>query len=135
MTSKECKISPHVPISWGELLDKITILEIKQSHARSSSARENISFELRQLESLLGDLLTTNHDIAKLVAELRGVNRLLWNVEDAIRQKEASRDFGQEFIELARSVYLTNDSRARIKRKINEHLNSAIVEEKVYQSY
>ncbi len=127
-------MNPTVPISCGELIDKITILEIKVERLRAPEAVANAAHEL----ALLGDVLATltvAPGLAALRAELAGVNRRLWDVEDAIRRKEAMRVFDAEFVELARSVYRSNDERSRIKRAINELTGSDIIEEKQYVGY
>ncbi len=127
-------MNPTVPISCGELIDKITILEIKVERLRAPEAVANAAHEL----ALLGDVLATltvAPGLAALRAELARVNRRLWDVEDAIRRKEAMRVFDAEFVELARSVYRSNDERSRIKRAINELTGSDIIEEKQYVGY
>jgi len=123
-----------VPISVGELMDKITILEIKSERIVNPSQRENIMRELDALRAVgLGDV--DRAMLERLVAELRRVNARLWDVEDAIRGCDARDDFGAEFIELARTVYRLNDERARIKKAINLASGSRLVEEKSYRSY
>jgi hypothetical protein len=122
---------PLAPVSWGELLDKITILEIKRERIGDPAALRNVAREHDHLCDIAAPV-EGQPDIAPLMARLREVNRLLWDIEDQIRMKEASADFGPEFVQLARSVYKTNDIRAAVKRQINLVLNSAIVEEKSY---
>jgi Family of unknown function (DUF6165) len=127
-------VNPAVPISWGELIDRITILEIKAERLHSASARANAAHEL----ALLRDVelkAKAPPGLAALRAELVQVNRRLWQTEDDIRAKEASKTFDQDFIELARAVYRNNDKRSRIKRAISELLGSDIVEEKQYVDY
>ena len=124
--------TPRVPVSWGELLDKITILEIRLEHLRAPEAIANAQ---RELALLLKALPEPSSALEQLRADLRAVNHRLWDIEDAIRRKEAARSFDAGFIELARSVYHTNDERSRIKREINALLRSDIVEEKQYASY
>ena len=124
--------TPCVPVSWGELLDKITILEIRLEHLR---APEAIAHVRRELALLLAALPEPSAALEGLRADLRAVNHRLWDIEDAIRRKEAVRTFDAGFIELARSVYHTNDERSRIKREINTLLGSDIVEEKHYAGY
>jgi hypothetical protein len=120
---------PSVPVSWGELLDKITILEIKEQRLQSDDARRNAVNELRLLRDVAGGIL----DYADgLLDELRAVNAALWEIEDAIRRCEAARDFGDHFVALARSVYQRNDERAAIKRRLNLALGSELIEEKSY---
>ena len=126
---------PRVPVSWGELVDKKTILEIKVERLRDPQAVANARRELAPLAAALAALAPPPAALAGLEAALREVNRRLWDIEDAIRQKEAARAFDGAFIELARSVYRSNDERARIKREINLLLRSGIVEEKQYARY
>jgi Family of unknown function (DUF6165) len=123
--------APRVPVSWGELIDKITILEIKVERMRAPEAVANARRELEQLRSVLGE----PDGVAAMKDALAAVNRTIWDIEDAIRAKEAAGSFDNEFIELARSVYQNNDERSRIKRAINETLRSAIIEEKQYVRY
>jgi len=123
-----------VPISVGELMDKITILEIKSERIKSPSQLENIVRELEALRAVrLRDIERAMLD--KLSAELKGVNAKLWDVEDAIRDCEARSDFGESFIALARTVYRLNDERSRLKKAINLTSGSRIVEEKSYTSF
>ena len=123
-----------VPISVGELMDKITILEIKSERIKNPSQLENILRELEALRAVrLQDIARTMLD--KLSAELKRVNAKLWDVEDAIRDCEARSDFGEPFIELARMVYQLNDERSRLKKAINLASGSRIVEEKSYRSF
>ena len=122
---------PRVPVSWGELIDKITILEIKVERLRSAEAVTHARRELALLVTVMGQ----RDDLDALKDELAAVNRSLWDIEDAIRAKEAAGAFDAEFIELARAVYHRNDERSRIKRAINEALQSPIIEEKQYVRY
>jgi hypothetical protein len=122
---------PRVPVSWGELIDKITILEIKVERLSSPPAVANAQRELRLLEEVLGP----GGSVGTLKDDLAAVNRTLWDTEDAIRSKEAAGTFDGEFVALARSVYRKNDERSRIKRAINERLQSVIIEEKQYVRY
>jgi len=115
------------PISVGELIDKITILEIKEERIADESKRVNVEKELEALRSIEVPNVSTD-----LVDELREVNRSLWDIEDAIREKERMSEFDERFVELARSVYFTNDRRSRIKRSINEISGSNLIEEKSY---
>lgn len=123
--------SPMVPVSWGEVLDKITILEIKRERIGDPVALGNVAHESDRLMEIAASV-AFRPDVAPLVDRLRGVNRLLWDIEEQIREREALADFGPAFIELARSVYKKNDLRAALKRELNLVLNSAIVEEKSY---
>jgi len=123
-----------VPISVGELMDKITILEIKCERIKNPAQLKNIVHELEALRAVhLGDVDRTMLD--KLSAELKRVNAKLWDVEDAIRDCDARRDFGASFIELARAVYRLNDERSRLKNAINLASGSRLVEEKSYKSF
>jgi hypothetical protein len=123
-----------VPISVGELMDKITILEIKSERIKNPGQLENIARELGALRAVrLGDIDRAMLD--KLSAELKRVNAELWDVEDAIRECEARGDFGDPFIELARAVYRLNDDRARLKKAINLASGSRLIEEKSYKSF
>ena len=127
--------SPQVPISWGELFDKITILQIKLENLTSKNAFENVEQELKKLQSVLTQNGPKTMETIQLEGELRQINQQLWGIEDKIRDKERTNSFDDEFIQLARSVYITNDERSRIKRKINELLGSELVEEKSYAKY
>lgn len=120
------------PISLGELLDKITILQIKTQHLQGT-ALENVKRELDALEITLNNL-QLNIDI-KLVQKLKEVNQKLWQIEDDIRDQERQKKFDDTFIQLARSVYQQNDQRAAIKKEINTTYGSTFIEEKSYQKY
>ena len=124
-----------VPISVGELIDKITILKIKQQKATDSQKLANINRELEELTTTWNQANTTGIDITDLENQLTRVNEDLWDIEDDIRTKEAAKAFDQEFIELARSVYKRNDLRAALKKEINILTGSTLVEEKLYQEY
>jgi hypothetical protein len=124
-------------VSWGELLDKISILEIKLARIGDPAKLRNVGDELSALETAR-DAQPWWRDrpgVEGLTAELKAVNEALWDIEDAIRERERERDFGPRFVELARSVYLTNDRRAALKRSLNEALGSGLVEEKSYSDY
>jgi len=125
----------EVPISVGELVDKVTILEIKSEKIEDAGKRANIGRELDALTGVLAPLIAATPDLAPLKAELRAINETLWRIEDDIRDCERRRDFGTSFVELARSVYQTNDRRAATKRKIDELTGSDLVEEKSYAPY
>lgn len=127
--------TPHVPISWGELIDKITILEIKLERLQAPDAQANARREFDLLNDVLMQLTNPPAELATLSSMLGAVNRRLWVIEDDIRTKEASQSFDAEFIKLARSVYRSNDERSGIKRAINELLGSEIIEEKQYVGY
>ena len=125
----------QVPVSVGEVLDKITILQIKLAHISDAAKRANIRNELDALLPLVtGDAFTTDQ-MQALMAELKSVNEALWDIEDDIREKEAAESFDAEFIRLARAVYVTNDKRAEIKKQINLVTGSALIEEKSYEAY
>jgi hypothetical protein len=124
-----------VPISPGELLDKITILRIKSQRMTDPAKVANVRLELRALEETWGASEYARIDIAADVAALLTVNQRLWVIEDDIRDKERAQAFDAEFIRLARAVYFENDERAAIKRRINTALGSGIVEEKSYRNY
>lgn len=126
---------PCVPVSWGELIDKITILEIKLARLRATDALANARTEHDALAAALTPLGAFPAELERLRADLVTVNTRLWDIEDAIREHEARNDFGAGFITLARSVYQENDLRGRLKREINTLLGSAIVEEKQYAAY
>ena len=124
-----------VPVSYGELIDKITILEIKSERITSAAKLANVRVELEILDATWRANSAARTDIAAERAALRRVNEALWDIEDRIRLKEKAKAFDAEFIELARSVYIRNDERAEIKRTINEKLGSTLVEEKSYEDY
>ena len=124
-----------VPVSWGELLDKISILQIKSERMEDGRKKENVGHELALLEEVRDRQLPAGVELAELLAGLRQANEQLWEIEDRIRVCEKNQQFDQVFIELARSVYTTNDRRAALKYRINILLGSAIVEEKAYAPY
>ncbi len=124
-----------VPVSYGELLDKIAILQIKSERMTDESKLANVRKELSALENSWMAHPAAGHDIVRLRAGLKAVNERLWEIEDDIRVQEKRQAFDAEFIRLARSVYFENDERARIKREINTALGSSFVEEKSYQDY
>ena len=124
-----------VPISPGELLDKITILRIKSERMSDPLKVANVKHELALLEKTWKDSGAGTVDLGNEEANLTLVNEKLWVIEDEIRDEERAKRFGEKFIELARAVYFTNDERAAIKKRINTLLGSTIVEEKSYKSY
>jgi hypothetical protein len=128
-------MNPLVPISWGELIDKITILEIKSERLTSKAALDNVQRELARLAGIAGEAESLEPKLAPLKAELKRVNETLWQVEDDIRAKDAERIFDSDFIALARAVYHNNDKRGELKQKINALLKSDIPEEKQYSKY
>ena len=127
--------SPSVRISWGELLDRITILEIKVQRLKSQAATEKVQHELAILSSAADEILSEQPHLIALKEQLKSVNEVLWDIEDKIRAKEAAKSFDQHFIELARSVYINNDKRGDLKGQINTLLNSDFAETKQYTSY
>ena len=126
---------PLTPISWGELIDKVTILEIKQINIKSLTALANINKELGYLYEIIKGSTGVTELIKEVKQELFNLNKLLWQVEDDIRDKELKKEFDSTFIELARRVYKLNDERAKLKKSINEILNSELVEEKSYKDF
>lgn len=122
-----------IPVSVGELVDKITILEIKTKSVKETGKSKNIENELSKLNLIYADL--RNKKLDSHYEELKTINEKLWNIEDEIRILEKNKNFGTEFIELARSVYITNDKRFDVKSKINSLYDSNIVEEKLYEEY
>ena len=124
-----------IPISPGELLDKITILQIKSERIDDPVKVANVRTELDMLNKVWQESVEADAEIETLSAELKSINEALWDIEDDIRDEERNKRFGERFIELARAVYVTNDERANAKKKVNLHLNSTIVEEKSYQDY
>lgn len=124
-----------VEVAPGELIDKITILEIKAERIADAAKRANVRVELETLAAARDAAIPASDEIARLTADLKAVNEALWQIEDDIRDCEAAGDFGAIFVALARSVYKTNDRRAALKRAINEALGSRLIEEKSYKPY
>ncbi|MFO0998236.1 MAG: DUF6165 family protein [Alphaproteobacteria bacterium] len=124
-----------IPVSPGELIDKITILEIKAQRIQDPVKRDNVRRELSLLTETRDQTIPRSGALERLTADLRVVNERLWDIEDSVRTCERARDFGLAFIELARSVYRLNDRRAIIKRAISESLGSRLVDEKSYAAY
>jgi hypothetical protein len=124
-----------VPVSPGELLDKITILRIKAARILDAAKLANVKTELALLEGTWRDCGCADRGLAQEEHALQRVNEQLWDIEDRIRDKEARQTFDREFIELARAVYVSNDERAAIKKRVNTQLGSRIVEEKSYKQY
>ena len=123
------------PVSFGELLDKIAILQIKSERMKDEAKLANVRKELAALERTWMAHPAAGHDIVRLRAELKAVNERLWEIEDDIRVKEKRQEFDADFIRLARALYFENDERARIKKDINLALGSSYVEEKSYEDY
>lgn len=124
-----------VPMSPGELLDKITILRIKSTRMSDPQKVQNVRLELGALQETWSNSVDASLDIAADIEALQRVNERLWVIEDDLRDKERAQAFDAEFIRLARAVYIENDERAAIKRRINDTLGSSIVEEKSYRPY
>ena len=124
-----------VPVSPGELLDKITILRIKSQRMADPNKLANVRLELDALEATWKNSAYASIDVDGEVRALQAVNERLWTIEDAIRDKERAQVFDAEFVRLARSVYIENDERAAIKRRLNLKLGSSLVEEKSYSNY
>ena len=127
--------TPFIPISWGELFDKITILQIKLENLKYKDALKNVKREYDQLYTIFDKAFFENTIANQLITDLKLINERLWNIEDLIRDKERNKVFDKEFINLARQVYITNDERSRIKRNINKTFGSELVEEKSYADY
>ena len=126
--TKALPSTPNIPVSWGELIDKITILEIK-SEKMTGAARVNVQKELAALSKVAEPAMNM---ISAHKQRLKQINTQLWQIEDQLRQKEAAGEFDGRFIELARSVYRENGARMELKRRINSELHSEFVEEKQY---
>jgi Family of unknown function (DUF6165) len=124
-----------VPVSFGELLDKMTILQIKTERMSDAAKVANVRKELDALSATWAAHPASQVDIAELQAQLKKINEDLWVIEDDIRLKEKAQAFDAEFIRLARAVYFINDDRAKVKKEINLKLGSAYVEEKSYEDY
>ena len=125
----------QVPVSPGEVLDKITILEIKSERISDTGKVANVRTELALLQETWSRSVPADPVIDDLHRQLKEINETLWEIEDDIRDKEREKSFDAGFIELARRVYFTNDQRSRVKKELNLHLGSAIIEEKSYQEY
>ena len=128
-------MSVEVVVSYGELFDKISILEIKKAKAVDPGQRKNIETELDALVRARTAAIPDGDGIDDVMAALKDVNERLWDVEDELRDCERREDFGAAFVEFARSVYRLNDRRAQLKREINTRLGSELIEEKLYQDY
>lgn len=125
----------EVPVSPGEVLDKITILEIKSERMDDPVKVANVRRELELLQATWLNAVVQDETVKRLHAKLKSINEDLWEIEDDIRDKEFVKEFDQAFIDLARSVYVTNDQRANAKKELNLYLGSEIVEEKSYKDY
>lgn len=124
-----------VEVSIGEFLDKLTILQIKSQRIKDQEKLKNINNELKIIERAWANSPFADTDIAAKLSRLKAINEALWDIENRIRIKEAQQKFDDEFIKLARSVYLNNDERAEVKRQLNLKLGSDLVEEKSYADY
>ena len=124
-----------IPVSVGEIMDKITILEIKAERILDAEKLANVTAELDTLRPLVTHDALNTASIKALVAELKDINEALWDIEDDIREREYAKDFGEAFIALARAVYITNDKRAVVKKQINLATGSTLIEEKSYEDY
>ena len=125
----------HVPVSPGEVLDKITILEIKSERMDDPDKIANVKRELELLQASWREHVDEDETVTRIHADLKAINEELWEIEDDIRDKERAREFDEVFISLARAVYVTNDKRANAKKELNVYLGSEIVEEKSYKDY
>ena len=123
-----------IEVAPGELIDKITILEIKLARISDEEKIRNVQRE-HALLTRVADVVSTSPELTMLRSELKQINETLWQIEDDIRERDRRQDFGPDFVRLARAVYRTNDERARVKREINRLLNSTLVEEKAYAPY
>ena len=125
----------NTPISLGELIDKISILQIKKKNIEDIEKQKLINDELTMLDKVLEKVLGNNSDIAEYLLQLIEINTKLWKIEDNIRECERQNKFDKEFIELARGVYFTNDERSKVKLEINKQFGSQIIEVKSYKKY
>ncbi len=121
-----------IEVSNGEIVDKLTIIEIKLKHIQDPAKRKNLQNEYDVLDAAVAQIIKKDHDYYK---ELLKINQELWDIEDTCRDLERAKDFGEEFIKTTRSVYFTNDKRSEVKKQINELTGSSLVEEKSYQKY
>ncbi|MBD34006.1 MAG: hypothetical protein CMN52_00350 [SAR116 cluster bacterium] len=124
-----------IPVSVGEIMDKITILEIKAERILDAEKLANVTAELDTLRPLVTHDALNTASIKALVAELKDINEALWDIEDNVREREYAKDFGEAFIALVRAVYVTNDKRAEVKKQINLATGSTLIEEKSYEDY
>jgi hypothetical protein len=125
--------APLIPVSWGELIDKITILEIKHARLGGEAVLANVGRELEALSAIAAPMLADDETARHLMARLKVLNGVLWDIENGIRAKEAANRFDAEFVELARTIYKRNDERAALKRQLNLQLGSELIEEKNYK--
>jgi hypothetical protein len=127
--------TPRLPVAWGEVFDKLTILAIKHEKISDPSKRANVANEFDAISAIVGDFGQYPDELTGLYDELKAINLRLWDVEDGKRACERTQSFGEDFVALAREVYFGNDKRAALKRQINDLLGSALVEEKSYKAY
>ncbi len=121
-----------IEVSNGEIIDKLTIIEIKLEQIKDEAKLKNLRNEFEVLNDVASKIISKEHEYYR---ELYQINKQLWDIEDRIRELEKARSFEREFVEVARSVYFTNDKRSEVKRKINELTGSALIEEKSYEDY
>jgi hypothetical protein len=126
---------PRILVAWSELIDKITILEIKSERILDAAAVANVRKELALLRKVAAPVLSDGDEILDLLRQLRAINERLWDIENSIRGKEATGEFDRDFIELARAVYKSNDERGAKKREIDRKLVCGLTEEKSYENY
>lgn len=124
-----------MPVSPGEIIDKLTILTLKRRHIHDPGKLANVAHEQAALQAIVDAKIPSDPRLAALWDDLLTINAALWTIEDDIRICERNGDFGPEFVRLARAVYVTNDRRAEVKKAINLHLGSTIIEEKSYQDH
>ena len=122
----------QIEVSNGEIVDKLTIIEIKLKHIQDENKRKNLQTEFEVLNLAVSQIIAKDHE---LYLELLKINQELWDIEDTIRDLERDKDFGEAFVQTARAVYFTNDRRSEVKRKINDLTGSNLIEEKSYQKY
>ncbi len=135
MTQSNWPSIPMLPVAWGEVFDKLTILQIKAQKLTDAVKLSNVETEKQALESVVGNLSRFPVELVSLVDELRAINTGLWDIKEGKRDCERRKCFDEKFIELARRVYMDNDKRAAVKKQINLLLGSSIMEEKSYQAY
>jgi hypothetical protein len=133
--NKSVSVMPMLPVAWGEVFDKLTILQIKSEKLSDATKLSNVERERYEIEQVVADLSPFSESLDDLVGKLKAVNTELWDIEEGKRDCERRQSFDEKFIQLARQVYIKNDYRAAIKKQINQLLGSALVEEKSYSSY
>lgn len=127
--------TPKLPVAWGEIFDKLTILRIKSAKLTDPGKIANVDRERLAIEQVVGDIGRFPDELGGLIGQLEDINARLWIIEDGKRDCERNQSFGSDFIQLARDVYIWNDRRAAVKRQINVLLGSEIIEEKEYRQY